>query len=63
MPEDGRSFVQNVLGLPEGKLPPNYRYLPEDQVQPKSLSFDLAPRNVDVFVLDSEERPETGDPQ
>ncbi len=44
VPEQGRSFVQDVLGIPNGALPPNYRYVPLDQVQPHSESIDLSPR-------------------
>jgi hypothetical protein len=44
VPESGRSFVQNVLGLPNGDLPPNYKYVPSDRVKPHSDSIDLSPR-------------------
>jgi len=44
VPESQRSFVQNVLGLPNGALPSTYRYAPDDQVSPHSDSIDFSPR-------------------
>jgi len=44
VPESSRDFVQNVLGIPKGNLPPGYQYVPSDQVQPRNVGFDLSPR-------------------
>lgn len=41
---DTRSYIQNVVGLPNGNLPPNYQYVPADRVRPHSTSIDLSPR-------------------
>ncbi len=44
VPESGRGFVQNVLGIANGTLPANYKYVPMEQVQPQSESIDFSPR-------------------
>ena len=44
VPEAARGWVQSHLHLPNGDLPAGYQYLPNDQVKPKNVGFDLSPR-------------------
>lgn len=44
VPDNTKDWVQNVLGVPSGVLPPNYAYVPADQVYAHNDHIDLAPR-------------------
>lgn len=44
VPETARVVVQNTLGLPNGDLPAGWKYVPVDQVIPRTNWKDLSPR-------------------
>jgi Carboxypeptidase regulatory-like domain/TonB dependent receptor-like, beta-barrel len=44
VPESGRPFLEDQVGLPNGDLPSTYSYVPLDQVLPRNTGVDLAPR-------------------
>jgi hypothetical protein len=49
--DTARSFAQNALGFPNGNLPPNWAYVPRDQIYVHTNFGDVSPRIGFVYVV------------